>query len=131
MIQLVGGIAAGAAAMMLAPSIMSAIAPVVKPVIKTLIKGGLLAFESGKEAAKEAVHEAEVAIASSVEAIEDLTAETKAEIAEPHKKPVPPKKQKKSIETHQQRSQRMRIGAEVCACPDSHFLRSVAMPCDF
>ena len=91
MIQLVGGIAAGAAAMMLAPSIMSAIAPVVKPVIKTLIKGGLLAFESGKEA----VHEAEVAIASSVEAIEDLTAEAKAEIAEPHKKPVPPKKSKK------------------------------------
>jgi hypothetical protein len=94
MIQLVGGIAAGAAAMMLAPSIMSAIASVVKPVIKTFIKGGLLAFESGKEAAKGAVHEAEVAIASSVEAIEDLTAEAKAEIA-PHKTPVPPKKSKK------------------------------------
>ena len=95
MIQMVGGVAVGAAAMMLAPSIMSAIASVVKPVIKTLIKGGLLAFESGKEAAKEAVHEAEVAIASSVEAIEDLAAEAKAEIAEPHKTPVPPKKSKK------------------------------------
>jgi hypothetical protein len=95
MIQLVGGIAAGAAAMMLAPSIMSAIAPVVKPVIKTLIKGGLLAFESGKEAAKEAVHEAEVAIASSVEAIEDLTAEAKAEIEESQKMPVLPKTSKK------------------------------------
>jgi hypothetical protein len=95
MIQIVGGVAVGAAAMMLAPSIMSMLAGVVKPVVKTLIKGGLLAFESGKEAVKETVHGAEVAIASSVEAIEDLTAEAKAEIAESHKIPVPPKERKK------------------------------------
>jgi hypothetical protein len=90
MIQIVGGIAAGAAAMMLAPSLMSAIAPVVKPVIKTFIKGGLLAFETGKTA----VHELEAAVASSVEAIEDLTAEAKAEIAEGQKMSVKTSKKK-------------------------------------
>lgn len=92
MIQIVGGIAAGAAAMMLAPSLMSAIAPVVKPVIKTLIKGGLLAFESGKQA----FHGVEAAVASSVEAIEDLTAEAKAEIAEGQKVPVKTSKKKEA-----------------------------------
>jgi polyhydroxyalkanoate synthesis regulator phasin len=95
MFQIVGGVAVGAAAIMLAPSIMSMLAGVVKPVAKTLIKGGMLAFESGKEAVKEVVHEAEVAISSSVEAIEDLTAEAKAEISESHKIPVPLKKRKK------------------------------------
>ena len=90
MIQLVGGIAAGAAAMMLAPSIMSAIAPFFKPVAKTLVKGGLLAFECGKQA----VHEVEAALAKSAEAIEDLTAEARAEIAESQKAPVKTSKKK-------------------------------------
>ena len=95
MIQIIGGVAVGAAAMILAPSIMSIVAGVFKPVAKTLIKGGMLAFESVKEAVKEAAHEAEVAIASTVETIEDLTAEAKAEIAEGQKMPVLPKTSKK------------------------------------
>jgi len=81
MIQVIGGIAAGAAAMMLAPSIMSVIAGAFKPVTRTLIKGGILAFESGKQIA----HGVEAAFASSVEAIEDITAEARAEITEGHK----------------------------------------------
>jgi hypothetical protein len=88
MIQVVGGIAAGAAAIMLAPSIMSMLAGVVKPVVKTLIKGGMLAFESGKKA----VYEVEAALAKSAEAIEDLTAEARAEVAESHKEPVKTRK---------------------------------------
>jgi hypothetical protein len=95
MIQIVGGVAVGAAAMILAPAIMPIVAGVFKPVAKTLIKSGMLAFESGKEAVKEVVHGAEVAITSSVEAIEDLTAEAKAEIAESQKMPVLPKTSKK------------------------------------
>jgi hypothetical protein len=81
MIQVIGGIAAGAAAMMMAPSIMAVIAGAFKPVAKTMIKGGILAFESGKQFAKGV----EAAFASSVEAIEDITAEARAEIAEGHK----------------------------------------------
>ena len=98
MIQVVGGVAVGAATMLIAPSLMSAIAPVVKPVIKALIKGGLLAFETGKKA----VHEVEAAVASSVEDIEDLTAEAKAEIAEGQKVPVKTSK-KKSKKANRQR----------------------------
>jgi hypothetical protein len=90
MIQMVGGIAVGAAAMMLAPSIMPIIARAFKPVAKALIKVGLLAYESGKQA----VHEAEAAVASSVEAIEDLTAEARAEITESQKEPVKTSKKK-------------------------------------
>lgn len=90
MIQVVGGVAVGAAAMMIAPSLMAAIAPFIKPVLKTLIKGGLLAFETGKKA----VCEVEAAVASSVEDIEDLTAEAMAEIAEGEKVPVRTSKKK-------------------------------------
>jgi hypothetical protein len=92
MIQIVGGIAAGAAAMMLAPSIMSMLAGVVKPVVKTLIKGGLLAFESGKQA----VHEARCSLASAAETIEDLAEEAKAEITESQKVPVKTTKKKQA-----------------------------------
>jgi hypothetical protein len=81
MIQVIGGIAAGAAVMMMAPSIISVIAGAFKPVTKTLIKSGILALESGKQIA----HGVEAAFASSVEAIEDITAEARAEIAEGHK----------------------------------------------
>jgi hypothetical protein len=94
MIQVIGGIAAGVAAMMLAPSIMSVIASAFKPVTKTLIKGGILAFESGKQVA----HLVEAAFASSVEAIEDITAEARAEIAEGLKAPPKTSKKKRSIE---------------------------------
>jgi hypothetical protein len=88
MIQIVGGVAVGAAAMMLAPSLMSAIAPVFKPIAKTMIKGGLLAVEFGKQAivySKSAISDAaestRSAVAGAVESLEDLTAEAKAEVA--------------------------------------------------
>jgi hypothetical protein len=95
MIQIVGGIAAGAAAMMLAPCIISMFAGVFKPVAKALVKGGLLTFESGKQA----IHEAEAAIASSVEDIEDLTAEARAEIAETQEVPAKKTKKKPAMNT--------------------------------
>jgi hypothetical protein len=88
MIQIVGGVAVGAAAMMIAPSLMSAIAPVFKPIAKTMIKGGLLAVEFGKQAivhSKSAISDAaestKSAVAGAVESLEDLTAEAKAEVA--------------------------------------------------
>ena len=88
MIQVIGGIAAGAAAMILAPSLMSAIAPVFKPITKTLIKGGLLAFEAGKQV----FQESRSALASAVESIEDLSAEARAELVESQKEPAKTRK---------------------------------------
>jgi hypothetical protein len=92
MIQIVGGIAAGAAAMIMAPSIMSAIAPVFKPIAKTIIKGGLFAVEFGKQAfvhsrsaISGAVDSTKSAVAGAVESLEDLTAEARAELAEGQK----------------------------------------------
>jgi hypothetical protein len=77
MIQVIGGVAVGAAAMMLAPSIMSVVGGALKPVAKTIIKGGLLAIESGKKA----IQESRCALAGAVESIEDLAAEAQAELA--------------------------------------------------
>ena len=74
MLQVVGGVAAGAVAMMLAPKL-------VKPLSKALIKGGMLAFESGKQA----VQQSRAAIVGAIESVEDITEEAKAEIAEPRK----------------------------------------------
>jgi len=51
----------------------------------------LLAFETGKKA----VHEVEAAVASSVEDIEVLTADDRAEISEGQKVPVKTSKEKK------------------------------------
>jgi hypothetical protein len=92
MIQVIGGIAAGAAAMMMAPSIMAVIAGAFKPVAKIMIKGGILAFESGKQFAQGV----EAAFASSVEAIEDITEEARAEIAEGQKVPAKTSKKKEA-----------------------------------
>jgi len=95
MIQIVGGLAAGAAAMMLAPSLMATIAPVFRPIAKSLIKGGLLAVEFGKQAIVHsgsaiagAVQTTRCAMAGAVESIEDLAAEARAEIAEGQKAPA-------------------------------------------
>jgi hypothetical protein len=60
----------GAGVVMLAPMILPVVAGVMKPVLKSSIKGGLLAYEKIKVTAAEAV-----------EAVEDLAAEAKAEIA--------------------------------------------------
>jgi hypothetical protein len=91
MFKVIGGVAVGAAAMLLAPSLMSALAPVVKPVTKTLIKGGLLAFEAGKQV----FQESRSALAGAVESIEDLSAEARAELAESQREPA---KTRKKIE---------------------------------
>jgi len=71
---------------------MAVIARAFKPVAKTMIKGGILAFESGKQFA----HGVEAAFASSVEAIEDITAEARAEIAEGQKVPAKTSKKKEA-----------------------------------
>lgn len=92
MIEVMGGIAAGAAAMMMAPSIMSVIAGATKPVANALIKGVILEFESGKRVANGVA----AAFASSVEAIEDITAEARAEIAEGQKAPAKTSKKKEA-----------------------------------
>ena len=64
----------GAGVVLLAPVVIPVVAPVIgsilKPVTKAAIKGGLLAYEKVK-----------VTTAETVEAIEDLAAEAKAEIA--------------------------------------------------
>jgi hypothetical protein len=92
MIQVIGGIAAGAAAMMLAPSIMATIVPVFRPIAKSLIKGGLRAVDFGKQAIVHsgsaiagAVQTTRSVMAGTVESIEDLAAEARAEIAEAQK----------------------------------------------
>jgi hypothetical protein len=77
-----GAVALGAAAVLLAPIVLPVIAGVLKPVAKGIIKGGILAFEGAK-----------VAVAETMETIEDVTAEAKAEIAASHKPPVKAKKQ--------------------------------------
>jgi hypothetical protein len=65
------GIALGVGAVLLAPVVVPVIASVVKPVLKAVIKGGLVAYQGAK-----------VTLAETREALEDLAAEAKAEIAE-------------------------------------------------
>jgi len=103
MIQVVGGVAVGAAAMMLAPSIISVFAGVVRPVAKTLVKGGLLAFESGVKAVQQsssaifsAFESTKAVMVGAVESLEDLAAEAKAELAESQKEPVKARKKKEA-----------------------------------
>ena len=71
-----GAVAIGAAVVLLAPIVLPVIAGVLKPVAKGVIKGGLLAYEGAK-----------VALAETMETIEDIAAEAKAEIAESHEGP--------------------------------------------
>jgi hypothetical protein len=68
----------GAGAVLLAPLVMPVVAGVLKPVLKGSIKGGLLAYEKIKVTAAEAV-----------EAVEDLAAEAKAEIAAGEERAAP------------------------------------------
>ena len=64
-------LAIGAGAVLLAPVIIPAIGGALRPLLKSTIKGGILAYEGAK-----------VAVAEAREAMEDLTAEAKAEVAE-------------------------------------------------
>lgn len=64
------GLAIGAGAVLLAPVIIPAVGSALKPLLKATIKGGILAYEGAK-----------VSLAETREAVEDLTAEAKAEVA--------------------------------------------------
>lgn len=65
------GIALGVGALILAPAVFPAVASVLKPLIKATIKGGIILIEKGREIAAE-----------TMEVVEDLTAEAKAELAQ-------------------------------------------------
>jgi hypothetical protein len=70
----VTAIAIGAGAVLLAPVLLSMVASVLKPVAKAAIKGGILAYENAK-----------IAIAETKETLEDITAESRAEISSAQK----------------------------------------------
>ncbi|WP_462268792.1 DUF5132 domain-containing protein [Desulfobacter sp.] len=63
-------VAVGAGVVILAPIVLPLIGQVVKPVVKAVIKGGIMTYEGIK-----------VTVAESKEALEDITAEAKAEVA--------------------------------------------------
>ena len=67
----VGTLAVGAGIMLLAPVVIPVVAGILKPLAKNAIKGSLLAYERAK-----------IATAESMESLEDLAAEAKAELAE-------------------------------------------------
>jgi Protein of unknown function (DUF5132) len=77
-----GAVAIGAAAVLLTPIVLPVVGSVMKPIAKGLIKGGILAYEG-----------VAVALAETIETIEDITAEAKAEITESRKPPAKTKKQ--------------------------------------
>jgi hypothetical protein len=77
--NILGGLAIGIGAAILAPVVVPVLATIVKPLAKGAIKGGVILFEKGKEAAAEAQ-----------EAVEDLVAEARAELAEAQKNETPP-----------------------------------------
>lgn len=65
-------VAIGVGVVVLAPLVARITATVAKPLLKSAIKGGLILAERGK-----------VALAESMETLEDMTAEAKAEMAAP------------------------------------------------
>jgi len=67
----------GLGAAIVAPIIIPIAASVAKPLAKAAIKGGLIVFEKGKEV-----------MAEMQEVVEDLIAESKSELAEPHQEVV-------------------------------------------
>jgi hypothetical protein len=71
--NLVTGLAIGIGAAVIAPQLIPALAGVIKPIAKAAIKGGLVLYEKGKEA-----------VAEAGEMVEDIVAEVKAEMEEPH-----------------------------------------------
>jgi hypothetical protein len=73
----VPGVAAGIGVIVLAPIIGPALAKAGKPVAKALIKGSLVAYEKGK-----------AVLAETGEVLEDLVAESRAEIAEAQEKKI-------------------------------------------
>lgn len=81
--ELVGGLAIGAAAIILAPVLLPVASGVLKSFAKIAIKGGLIAYERGK-----------VAMAEAQEAVEDITAEAKSELSEEETAVAAPRKKR-------------------------------------
>jgi hypothetical protein len=78
----VGTLAMGAGIVLLAPVVIPVVTGILKPLAKNAIKGSLLAYERAK-----------IATAETMESLEDLAAEAKAEIAESSgEEPAKPKK---------------------------------------
>ncbi len=66
-----GSLAVGAGIVLLTPVVLPVIGAILKPMAKAVIKGTLLAYEGAK-----------VSVAETKEALEDITAEAKAEMGE-------------------------------------------------
>lgn len=69
--NILGGLAIGIGAAILAPAVVPALASIVKPLAKAAIKGGIILYEKGKET-----------VAEISEMVEDIVAEAKVEITE-------------------------------------------------
>lgn len=65
------GLAVGIGALILIPVVLPVVAEIIRPLVKATIKGGMILIEKGQELAAE-----------TKEAIEDLTAEAKAELTQ-------------------------------------------------
>ena len=76
-----GSLVVGAGVVLLAPIVIPVVASVMKPIAKAAIKGGLLAYGKIKETAAE-----------TMETVEDLAVEAKAELAESTQKLAKTKK---------------------------------------
>ena len=74
--NILGGLAIGIGASVVAPAVIPILASVAKPLAKATIKGGFLLYEKGRET-----------LAETQEVIEDLVAEAKAEMAEAQEAP--------------------------------------------
>ena len=76
--NILGGMAIGIGASVVGPVVIPILATVVKPLTKAAIKGGYLLYEKGRET-----------LAEAQEVVEDLVAETKAEIEGAQEAPSP------------------------------------------
>jgi hypothetical protein len=74
--NILGGLAIGIGASVIGPVVVPILATVAKPLTKAAIKGGYLLYEKGRET-----------LAEAQEVIEDLVAETKAEMEEAQEAP--------------------------------------------
>ena len=76
--NIIAGLAIGVGVAVLAPVVVPILAGIAKPLAKGAVKGGILVYEKGKEVYGEVT-----------EAVEDLTAEARSELSEPHKEAAP------------------------------------------
>lgn len=76
-----GSLVVGAGVVLLAPIVVPVLASALKPIAKAVIKGGILAYGKMKES-----------VAETMETVEDLAVEAKAELAESTQKPAKTKK---------------------------------------